>query len=240
MGGDFGMAGAVRLAGEAALRVGAGLVTVATRPEHISIISSARPEIMCHGIHAKHQLESLLKRASVIAIGPGLGQSEWSHTLFQAALASPLPKVIDADALNLLAQNPCQQNNWIITPHVGEAARLLVSTPQAIQADRISAAQQTQQKYGGIVVLKGQGTLVTDGHTLSQCQAGNPGMASGGMGDVLTGVIAGLLAQRLSLLTAAELGVCLHAAAGDEAALEGQRGLLALDLMPQLRCLINS
>lgn len=240
IGGDRGMAGAVRMAGEATARVGAGLVSIATRPEHITVISSTRPELMAHGVKTAKELSPLLKRATVLVLGPGLGQSTWSQQLFKKVLSAPQPKVVDADALNLLAKKPVLRSDWILTPHPGEAARLLKSTPEKIQQDRITAALQLQKKYGGVIVLKGADTIVVgNDHKPKICNAGNPGMASGGMGDVLTGIIAGLIAQGLPLQLAAELSVCLHAAAGDLAAKEGERGLLALDLMPYLRKLVN-
>lgn len=240
IGGDYGMAGAVRMCGEAAARVGAGLTTVATRAPHINIVSSMRPELMCYGVHDATLLEKLLQRATVIALGPGLGQSDWSQQLFATALAATQPKIIDADGLNLLSKQPHKNDHWILTPHVGEAARLLNCSTHDIQNDREKAALKLQQQYGGIVVLKGHGTLIVGpSQKISICNAGNPGMATGGMGDVLTGVIAGLVAQQIDLLSAAELGVCLHAAAGDLAAQAGERGMLALDLMPYLRQLVN-
>lgn len=254
IGGDYGMAGAVRLTGEAALRVGAGLVTVATHHEHGAIVSSMRPELMCHGINNTADLIPLLKRATVIALGPGLGQSTWSQQLFTYLINDPVQaqvqtqvqtqtqaKIVDADALNLLAQKPCTRTDWILTPHVGEAARLLNCTPVEIQHDRAAAALALQNKYGGIIVLKGAGTLIAGPNTnLQICHAGNPGMASAGMGDVLSGVIAGLVAQGLALNDAAALGVCIHAAAGDLAAAQGgERGMLAADLIAQLRSLVN-
>jgi NAD(P)H-hydrate epimerase len=151
-----------------------------------------------------------------------------------------LPLVVDADALNLLAETPDRRGNWVLTPHPGEAARLLGVANAAIQRDRFAAAQALQARYGGVAVLKGAGTLVqTEGDRPTICTAGNPGMASGGMGDVLTGVIAGLISQKLELPDAARLGVWLHAAAGDRAARNGERGLLASDLMPHLRTLAN-
>ena len=160
--------------------------------------------------------------------------------MWQAALDSRLPLVVDADALNLLATEPRQRDNWVLTPHPGEAARLLGVTHAEIQRDRFAAAGALQAGYGGVTVLKGAGTLIQEAGELPViCAAGNPGMASGGMGDVLTGVIAGLLAQKLNLAEAATLGVCLHATAGDLAAREGERGLLASDLMGPLRKLVN-
>jgi hydroxyethylthiazole kinase-like uncharacterized protein yjeF len=240
IGGDHGMAGAVRMAGEAALRVGAGLVSVATRSEHIGIVSTARPELMCHGMHHPADLQKLLAHATVIVLGPGLGQSSWSQELFNTALTAEQPKIIDADGLNLLAHRPQKRNDWILTPHVGEAARLLDCTVEEIQKDRVGTAKKLHDKFDGVIVLKGAGSLIATKNSMNICNAGNPGMASGGMGDVLSGIIGGLLAQRLELQQAAELGVCLHATAGDYAAKEnGERGLLAMDLMRHLQRLVN-
>lgn len=240
VGGDHGMMGAVRLAGEAALRVGAGLVSVATRAESVTAIISQRPEIMAHAVKTSNDLLPLLKKASVIVLGTGLGQSRWSQQLVTSLLKVSQTKVLDADALNLLAKRPKKSNNWILTPHPGEAARLLDCTVKAIQTNRIKAVKALQKKYGGVVVLKGAGSLVCTHQSLRICLAGNPGMASGGMGDVLSGVIGGLMAQHFTLQQAAECGVYLHAMAGDKAArLKGERGLLASDLMPYLYQLIN-
>ena len=240
VGGDYGYAGAAALAGEAAARTGAGLVSVATHPQHVAAIVGQRRELMVQGIENVDAFLPLLARASVVAIGPGLGQSDWSHVLLREVLASTLPLVMDADALTWLAANPQQRDHWVLTPHPGEAARLLATSSAAIQADRFSAVKQLQQRYGGVVVLKGAGSLVCDRDSrVAVNTSGNPGMASGGMGDVLTGVIAGLLAQGLGLDDAARLGVCLHGTAADEAARAGERGLLAGDLLPQLRRLAN-
>lgn len=241
IGGYLGMAGAARLAAEAALRVGAGLVSVATLPEHVAVMMSGRAEIMAHGIKKVGDLKPLLAKATVIVVGPGLGQAKWSLQLLTHALScSAVPKVIDADGLNLLARQPEKRENWILTPHVGEAARLLNCQGQEIQANRVDSARRLQQKYGGVIVLKGAGSLVCTADSLRICNAGNPGMASGGMGDVLSGVIGGLLGQQFNLQQAAECGVCLHASAGDLAAKQhGERGLLASDLMPFLHQLVN-
>ncbi len=240
LGGDYGMAGAVRMAGEAALRVGAGLVSVATRPEQVTAILNGRPELMVHGIKKSSELKPLLAKATVIVLGPGLGQSTWSKQLFRQALAASQPKVIDADGLNLLARQPKKSDDWILTPHPGEAARLLNSNIKTVQIDRVATIKQLQQKYHGVIVLKGAGSLVCSPQHLRICHAGNPGMASGGMGDVLSGVIGGLLAQSFNLQQAAELGVYSHAHAADLAAKQhGERGLLASDLMPYLRELMN-
>lgn len=241
VGGNSGMAGAVRLAGEAALRVGAGLVSVATKPEHVTAIVSGCPEIMVHGIKKPKELKKLANKATVIVIGPGLGQTAWSKKLFEQTLALPQPKIIDADGLNLLAKNPKKSAEWILTPHPAEAARLLNNSVEYIQNDRIHAVRQLQQTYGGTAILKGAGSLIATEKSLSICHAGNPGMASGGMGDVLSGVIGGLLAQGLLPQQAAELGVYLHAYAADLAAAQlGERGLIARDLLPYLHQLVNT
>lgn len=241
IGGDRGYLGAAQMAAEAAARVGAGLVSVATHSAHAGLLSVMRPEIMTHGVESVIDLMPLLKRASVIAIGPGLGQSEWAQSLLARVLETDLPLVIDADGLNLLAQDQACSSRWVLTPHPGEAARLLGTNTESIQTDRYAAARQLHEKFKGPVVLKGNGSIITDRDgQLFVCDAGNPGMASGGMGDVLTGIIAGLLAQRLDIDAATKLGVSLHAAAADAAAgLEGERGLLATDLFPHLRRLVN-
>lgn len=241
IGGDYGMGGAIRMASEAAMRVGAGLVSVATRPEHVSVVNCMRPEIMCHKVTSAGDLESLFSRATVIVIGPGLGQSEWSKSLFNRVLSTDHNKVLDADALNLLSQSPLQNDNWVLTPHPGEGSRLLHNTVQEIQSDRFLSAKMIQKNYGGVVVLKGVGTLIQgEGQPCKISQQGNPGMASGGMGDVLSGVIGGFLAQGLSPQDAAELGVWVHSMAADRAAAKGgERGLLACDLMDHLRAIVN-
>ncbi|MEH6650764.1 MAG: NAD(P)H-hydrate dehydratase [Motiliproteus sp.] len=266
VGGDRGMAGAVMMASAAALRCGAGLVSVATQPEHVMLCIGNQPEVMSHGVRSGQELELLLWRASVIVIGPGLGQSAWSGQLLQAAQAEQIdqPLIIDADALNGLARGklvqPSKRDNWILTPHPGEAARLLNCSVAQIQADRFEAVKLLQQRYGGVVVLKGAGTLICDGNNIRLCCRGNPGMASGGMGDVLSGVIAAVLGQmagrtsgessadgsadssiaRSMLFDAASVAVNLHAQAADLLAQRhGEIGLAATDLIPQIRALLN-
>jgi len=241
VGGDDGMGGAARLAGEAAVRVGAGLVSVATRPGHASVQAAARPEIMFHGIDHPDQLGDLAARANVLALGPGLGRKQWGREMLDWTLAQSLPIVIDADGLNLLAGRELQPGPRVLTPHPGEAGRLLGCGAAEVENDRFRSLQAIQQQYRSVIVLKGAGTLVSAdaNEAPSVCQSGNPGMATGGMGDVLTGVIAGLLAQGLSEAQAAHAGVWLHGAAADRAAVDGERGLLASDLFPHLRRLVN-
>ncbi|MHB8744604.1 MAG: NAD(P)H-hydrate dehydratase, partial [Sulfuricaulis sp.] len=236
-----GMPGSVHLAGEAAYRAGAGLVMLATHPDHASQISTTRPELIVYGVTSAEELRPLLSRADVIAAGPGLGQGAWGNALFGAALDTSTPMVVDADALNILAADPLMHRDWILTPHPGEAARLLgMSTPE-IQADRFAAVRELVASYGGVCVLKGSGTLVASLYSdvISVCDRGNPGMASGGMGDVLTGTIAGLWAQGLAAADAANLGVWLHATAGDDVAAAGEIGMLASDLAPFIRARLN-
>ncbi|TDG12918.1 NAD(P)H-hydrate dehydratase [Seongchinamella unica] len=240
VGGDYGMAGAAALAAEAALRCGAGLVKVATRPEHVAALVARAPEVMARGVESGEDLQPLLESADVLVVGPGLGQSPWSEYLFQVAMKSGKPLVLDADGLNLLAAGKAAPRpGMIITPHPGEAARLLSCSNADIQCDRFAACRALQHKTGAVAVLKGNGTLVADAQQLLLGDYGNPGMASGGMGDVLSGVIGSLLAQGAGPLEAAALGVCLHGAAADLAAGEGMRGLLASDLMPWLRELLG-
>ncbi|MGI9248657.1 MAG: NAD(P)H-hydrate dehydratase, partial [Woeseiaceae bacterium] len=240
IGGGNGMPGAVRLCGEAALRAGAGRVSVATAPSHAAILAATRPELMSHAIEDAADLGPLLEKADVIAFGPGLGRSGWAKGLFDVVAADSRPAVWDADALNLLAESPDDAEMRIITPHPGEAATLLGLSTTAIQSDRIAAVLALQKRYGGVAVLKGSGSLIAAGQDApSISTAGNPGMAAAGMGDVLTGVIAALLGQGLSLEQAALAGVEAHARAGDIAALNGQRGLIASDLIAELRAVIN-
>ncbi|MFV8819113.1 NAD(P)H-hydrate dehydratase [Haliea sp. E17] len=236
IGGDHGMAGAAALAGEAALRCGAGLVKVATRAAHVAPLVARTPELMPRGVESGDELEGLLQSADVLVAGPGLGQSDWSAFLLRAAAASGKPVVLDADGLNMLAAGKVRFDGEVVyTPHPGEAARLLGVTTAAVQADRFAAVRQLQDKLGGVAVLKGNGSLIAGRDALLLSTYGNPGMASGGMGDVLSGVIGALLAQGLPPLESAALGVCFHGAAADAAAQSGMRGLLASDLMPCLR-----
>jgi ADP-dependent NAD(P)H-hydrate dehydratase / NAD(P)H-hydrate epimerase len=239
IGGASGMAGAARLAGEAALRAGAGLVSIATCRASAPAIAG-RPELMVAAVDAAAELSPLLERASIVAVGPGLGRHDWSRAMLEAALASGLPAVVDADALNLLALAPRRREDWVLTPHPGEAARLLGVDAARVQLDRLGAARELQRRYDGTVVLKGAATIVQGATGLpSICDRGNPGMAVAGMGDVLTGVIAGIGAQCRDLPLAAAAGVLVHAEAGDRAARSGQRGLLAGDVIDELRRCVN-
>lgn len=241
VGGERGYAGAIAMCAESALRCGAGLVSVATRQENLAPLLTRRPECMVRAVSSAAELQPLIERCSVIAIGPGLGQNEWGHELLLAAIASDEPMIVDADALNLVARDSLRLNNAILTPHPGEAARLLGTTVKDLERDRYAAAQALAHETGCVVVWKGAGTIVAaPGKTPAVIDAGNPGMAVGGMGDVLTGAIAALSAQDWDGYNAAVCGALLHSAAGDAAARDGgERGLLPTDLMPWLRRLAN-
>ncbi|MBN6148871.1 NAD(P)H-hydrate dehydratase [Xanthomonas sp. AmX2] len=240
IGGNLGGGGAAMLCAESALRSGAGLVSVATRGAHVAPLLARCPEAMAHAIEDGAELVPLLRKAGVVALGPGLGQDEWAQGLWRLALAAGTPLVLDADALNLLAQAPRALDDAVLTPHPGEAARLLGVSTQEVQHDRFGAAAALAARYRATVVLKGAGSVVAAvAQTPRLIAAGNPGMAVGGMGDLLTGVIAALRAQGLSAFDAASVGALLHAAAGDVAARDGQRGLLPSDMLPALRRLAN-
>jgi NAD(P)H-hydrate epimerase len=254
VGGGPGMPGAVRLAGESCLRVGAGLVTIATARENIPSIAAGRPELILHPVNGADDLQQPLEAATVVAIGPGLGRTAWARALLDRVLASGKPLVIDADALNLLAERwLAAPHGSILTPHPGEAGRLLRQSTAAVQADRVSALRQLCDRHpGAIVVLKGAGTLVgvlersehvENGHATdpiySLCERGNPAMATAGMGDVLTGAIAGILGQCHDPWLAARAGVMAHALAGDDIARDRQRGVLALELAEAINRFVN-
>lgn len=242
VGGNQGMSGAIRLAGEAALRTGSGLVTLITHPVHAFAVNQSRPEIMVSAPESAAGFRRCLTEKAgkfVLGIGPGLGQDQWAQSLFLLAVEQNVPLVVDADALNLLSGLVRRQDNWILTPHPAEAARLLGCETVDIERDRVVAVQQLQQQFGGVCVLKGAGTLVCNGAEIAFCPAGNPGMASGGMGDVLSGIITALLAQGLGLFEAAYVGVQVHAMAADKAAQTGERGLIASDVIAQLRAVVN-
>lgn len=240
IGGDVGYPGAPVLAALGALRVGAGLVTIASHEEHLIGLNAEHPEIMCHAIDKPTALPEILNKVTTIVLGPGLGRTTWGQEVYDLTIKSTLPMVVDADGLFFLALNPTQNIQRVITPHPGEAARLLNQTQAITTNDRDSAIQNLIAKYGCTVVLKGSGTLVgSPQQPIGICTAGNPGMASGGMGDLLSGVIGGLIAQGLDLDLAAKLGVCVHAVAGDIAAKNGQRGIIATDLLLPIQHLIH-
>jgi NAD(P)H-hydrate epimerase len=241
LGGDDGFGGAIRLAAEAAARGGAGRVSVLTRPTHVIPMLATRPELMVRGLDDPRQAGSAIEAASVLVAGPGLGQAAWGAALFEQVLRASRPRVLDADALNLLARAPRRLGpDSVLTPHPTEAARLLGWSTGRVQGDRYAALAALVERYHCTVVLKGAGSVVGGmGQPPLVCPYGNPGMATGGTGDVLAGLIGALLAQGLAPLDAARAGVLAHALAGDAAAREGERGMLAGDLLPCLRQVLN-
>jgi NAD(P)H-hydrate epimerase len=231
------MGGAIILASEAALRTGVGLARAATRGANIPPLLARRPECMTAAIEHRNDLQAQLPWADAVVVGPGLGQAPWGEQLLHAALGAGKPLIVDADALNLLAAGGSRRlpPGCVVTPHPGEAARLLGSSTAEVQADRFAAALALAERLDAVVVLKGQGSLVAAGGEGWLCSAGNAGMASGGMGDVLSGVIGALLAQGLAAAPAARLGTVLHSSAADRAAaLLGQSALLASDVCDAL------
>ncbi|WP_444887794.1 NAD(P)H-hydrate dehydratase [Microbulbifer sp. JMSA008] len=243
VGGDSGFGGAALMAAQSSARSGAGLISLATRPEHLIAALTRCPEVMAHPVISGQELEPLLEGPDVIAVGPGLGRSPWSEQLLARAGRAQVPLVVDADALNILAAGRVlagvKRDDWVLTPHVGESARLLGCDTAEVLADPRAAAVAVQQKFSGVVILKGAGTLIAHEGGVDLINSGNPGMASGGMGDLLTGIVAALIGQHLPLVDAARLAVWLHGEAGNRAAEDGQRGLLATDLLPWIRRLVD-
>lgn len=246
VGGNEGMPGAIRLSAEAALRSGVSLIAVCCHHKSQSMVFSERPEIMLAPATSVGLAQSrVFNKARVFIVGPGLGQNHWAKQLFSLVSNQAQPCVIDADALQLLSQsiiNGSQRfkNNWVLTPHSGEAASLLACSIADIEADRFNAVINIANKYGGICVLKGAGTLISDGKEVWINTSGNAGMASGGMGDVLSGIIAAMLIQLPDSLAAVRFAVYIHGRAADIIAHKnGQRGMLASDLFPEIQRLVN-
>lgn len=240
IGGDHGTGGAALLSAQSALRSGAGMVTLATRGEHVAPALARMPEVMVADIASANQLLALAEAATVLVVGPGLGQASWGRSLLSVAASQDKPQVWDADALNQLAQGAVAlPADAVLTPHPGEAARLLGISTAQVQADRPAAALRLARQYSAVCVLKGAGSLIAapDGR-LAICDQGHPAMATGGLGDVLAGLVGALRAQSLDGFDAACLGVWLHAGAGERLGKLG-RGLAACDLIPAIRQLLE-
>lgn len=243
VGGAAGMLGAVRLASGAALRVGAGLVKACVDVQSMPALQAGQAELMASDWEQCSQQQ--LAWADSLVLGPGLGQCAKADSVCKSVFehqfkANCAGIVVDADGLNYLAKHPSTHGHWVLTPHPGEAARLLNCSIQEVERDRYAAVAALWQRYRGIIVLKGAGTLICDGHTTWVCTQGNPGMATGGMGDVLAGLIGAFIAQGYSLGQATLLGVYIHSLSADVCAEQsGEIGLLASDLIPELRKVIN-
>ena len=241
VGGNYGMPGSVILAARASLRSGAGLVSVVTRNEHINAVVAACPECMVHGSANGEINPGLFEKADYIAVGCGMGKDAWAQRLLYLVLDSTIPLVVDADALNLMAARDhlSLTEECVITPHPGEASRCLNVRKRDIQYDRFQATQILRSKCNAHVVLKGSGTIIQHNGRPQVCAFGNPAMATAGMGDVLTGMIASLAAQQIvmagDISKAVIAAVCLHARAGDMAACGDDRGLMATDVIEYIR-----
>jgi len=252
IGGDLGFGGAIRMAGEAALRAGAGLVRVLTHQQNAGPLLTACPELMVETLNDA-SLAAGVEWATAIVFGPGLGQGEWGQSAYQQVANSEKPALWDADALNMLAKSPQKRQNRVLTPHPGEAARLLGCSVQDIESDRLLSIKNLVERFGGTVILKGAGTLIATKEKIATkdeianhewqlaiADVGNAGMASGGMGDVLSGIVGSLLAQKHSLYDAACAGALVHGAAADSiAARQGTRGMLATDLITGILPWVN-
>ena len=245
--GNIGFGGAALLSSKAAIKIGAGLVSLATRSEHLLAALSFAPEVMTKPVDSGQSLENYLNFPTVICLGPGLGKDYWSEQMIYKSLENThknkTPILIDADGLNLLpefSKKLSLPKKIVLTPHLGEAARLLNTSVEKVKKNRVSAAKRISNKYNSVVVLKSHETLICKEDKIYICDKGNPGMATAGMGDVLSGMISGLIAQKLSLFEAACLGVDLHARAGDiYSEKNNQQSLLPTDIIDLFARVIN-
>lgn len=245
--GNIGFGGAALLSSKAAIKIGAGLVSLATRSEHLQAALSFAPEVMTKPVDSGQSLENYLDFPTVICLGPGLGRDYWSEQMIYKSLENShknkTPILIDADGLNLLPEFSKKlplPKKIVLTPHLGEAARLLNTSVEKVKKNRVSAAKRISNKYNSVVVLKSHETLICKEDKIYICDKGNPGMATAGMGDVLSGMISGLIAQKLSLFEAACLGVDLHARAGDiYSKKNNQQSLLPTDIIDLFARVIN-
>lgn len=245
--GNIGFGGAALLSSKAAIKIGAGLVSLATRSEHLQAALSFAPEVMTKPVDSGQSLENYLDSPTVICLGPGLGKDYWSEQMIYKSLENThknkTPILIDADGLNLLPEFSKKlplPKKIVLTPHLGEAARLLNTSVEKVKKNKISAAKRISNKYNSVVVLKSHETLICKEDKIYICDKGNPGMATAGMGDVLSGMISGLIAQKLSLFEAACLGVDLHARAGDiYSEKNNQQSLLPTDIIDLFARVIN-
>jgi hydroxyethylthiazole kinase-like uncharacterized protein yjeF len=247
IGGNVGMPGAIRLAATAALRCGAAQLAITCHQNNQVMVHCGQAELMLSPCQADELAQSsALSKARVILLGPGLGRDIWAQQLFSLVIQQQTMCVLDADALHLLAdlaqvdQQAAYSAHWVLTPHPGEAAHLLGCSVIMIELDRFAAVKAIAQKYGGICILKGAGSLICDGRQVWVNTTGNAGMATAGMGDILSGIIAAMLVQVPNLFEAARLSTYLHGQAADTIATDfGQRGMLASDLLTELRRLVN-
>ena len=233
IGGGPGMSGAAQLSALAALRCGSGLVSLSVHPDNYTIAASQNVELM---VSTWMDLPQQLAKATVIVLGPGLGNTEDAGHLLQQLKTVNLPMVVDADALHIDFVDAIQSTDVVLTPHPGEMARLLNATTALVQQDRVNALNQVIQRWDHVCLLKGFGTLIgKNKYPLALCKNGHPGMATAGTGDVLAGLIAGYIAQGLDTFTATKSAVLIHALAAERYALEQDADcLIATDIIGQL------
>jgi len=238
--GNRGMSGAARLAGEAALRTGAGKVIVATHPSHAASLNLTRPELMVYPVADSKDVLRLLGHADALVVGPGLGRDRWTNDVWRSLRHFDGPVVVDADGLSRLGTRSLQNNPAVITPHPGEAAGMLDCSIAEIEDNRLQSALELSARYFCTAVLKGAGSLIASDKQLNICARGTPALATAGSGDVLSGVISALLAAGIEPHQAAVQGVVLHAVAGEICAQQqGEWGVLAADLFGPLGQLVN-
>ena len=238
LGGDHPYGGAIILAAGMALRIGSGLVTVATHSDYVTAMLAHFPSVIVAGVNNRQDAENLCANKDIIICGPGLKDSSWSqqltHLAIEIANKDQLPLILDAGSLLFLHNQTKLPQDLIITPHPGEAANLLDCEVNDIQNNRTHAAKKLQEKFGGIIVLKGKETLITDKDNMFRCMNGNPLLSSAGTGDVLTGFIGGLIAQGISPMEACKFAVAAHGDAVDQLKREDplkNRGITASDLI---------
>ena len=235
-----GMHGASLLAGEAALRSGAGKVSIFMHSSHRELIDNPRSELIINFIDNILEVESIINNLDVLVLGPGLGKDKWASDIFDFIIKYPQPKVIDADGLVFVKAKNLKQDNWVLTPHPGEAAELLNTSSKNIQDNRQLSLKKISNKFGGVIILKGHNTMIGhDENPSNICLKGNPGMATAGSGDVLAGIVSAMIGQKLSLFDASSVAVEIHAKAGDLASKDGERGLLAGDIIDEIRGCVN-
>ncbi len=240
VGGAATMQGAALMAAKAAYCTGAGLVSVVMPTPAAAQYVAWLPEARIFDGTDQDTAKALISQSSAAGIGPGMGLSDWTREIVEWIAHEKLPMAVDADALGVLAQCNLHSPCWVLTPHHGEAARLLGCSSADVRSDRLGAARQIAAQYGGVCILKGAGSVVCDGENLWICDRGNAGMATAGMGDVLTGAVSALLAQGLAPAAAARMAVWLHASAGDDcAAQSGAVGMIATNLFAPMRLRLN-
>lgn len=238
VGGNIGMTGAPLISAYSAMRTGSGLSAIAIQEKYIQYLNNIYPEIMVRPYKDEKDFLKLLHKKDAIAFGPGLGRVDEYGGILETLIDKQLPLIIDADGiyyLNRLKNKIKRPNNIVITPHYGEMALFLDTDSKAVSKDPISFIKQVTKQYGIMVVLKGPTTFIADENEIIHSSLGNPGMATAGSGDVLTGIITSLVGQGLSMLEACKLGVYIHSKAGCLASEKnGEYSMMATDIINEI------